>query len=60
MVDRDEEAGGGKAPARPVVRLPYEKPAVSWEERLEVRPGLLAACSKIPNSGEPCESNSSS
>lgn len=42
-------------------RLPYEKPAVSWEERMDVRPGLMAACQKVGGSGDPsCESVSSS
>jgi hypothetical protein len=28
-------------------KRPYEKPAVAWEEPLEVRPALMAACGKI-------------
>ena len=27
-------------------RLPYEKPALSWEDDLGSRPGLIAACNK--------------
>ena len=27
-------------------RLPYEKPALIWEDDLGVRPGLIAACNK--------------
>jgi len=27
-------------------RLPYEKPALVWEDDLGVRPGLIAACNK--------------
>jgi hypothetical protein len=32
----------------PVVpkRLPYEKPALTWEDDLGARPGLIAACNK--------------
>jgi len=28
-------------------KKPYEKPAIAWEEPLEVRPALMAACGKI-------------
>lgn len=38
----DAPAKGGDAPAR----LPYEKPALSWEDDLGSRPGLIAACNK--------------
>lgn len=34
-----EKTGEGKEP--------YEKPAVAWEEPLEVRPALMAACGKV-------------
>jgi hypothetical protein len=27
-------------------RLPYEKPAVSWEQPLEVQPSLMSGCEK--------------
>jgi hypothetical protein len=38
------------APASPEAapaREPYEKPAVAWEEPLEVRPALMVACGKV-------------
>ena len=28
-------------------KAPYEKPAIAWEEPLEVRPALMAACGKM-------------
>lgn len=28
-------------------RKSYEKPAIAWEEPLEVRPALMAGCSKV-------------
>jgi hypothetical protein len=28
-------------------RLPYEKPAVTWEQPLELQPSLMSACMKI-------------
>jgi hypothetical protein len=28
-------------------KKPYEKPGIAWEEPLEVRPALMAVCSKI-------------
>ena len=36
-------------------RLPYEKPAVAWEEGLEVRPNLMAGCGKLPGSDPACD-----
>jgi len=46
------------APATPGVvpagRLPYEKPAVAWEQPLEAQPGLMAACGKTPAEGPDC------
>jgi hypothetical protein len=38
-----------KSPPR---RLPYERPSFSWEDALEIRPGLIAACNKaVPITG---------
>ena len=34
------------AAARPDGRLPYEKPAVAWEQPLEVQPSLMSGCEK--------------
>jgi hypothetical protein len=39
-------------------RLPYEKPALTWEDNLGERPGLIAACNKaVPLSGT-CDTGS--
>lgn len=32
--------------SRPDGRLPYEKPAVAWEQPLEVQPSLMSGCAK--------------
>jgi hypothetical protein len=37
-------------------RLPYEKPAVTWEQPLEVQPSLMGGCEKVGGTGEPCNS----
>ena len=37
-------------------RKPYEKPAIAWEEPLEVRPALMAACGKIIFGQPGCDS----
>jgi hypothetical protein len=53
----------GQTPAtgtRPLAREPYHTPAVAWEEPLDVRPGLMAACLKLAGQGEPCDTTSSS
>jgi len=46
------------APATPGVvpagRLPYEKPAVAWEQPLEAQPSLMAGCQKTPGGGVDC------
>lgn len=47
-----EEPKGGEPDE---TRRPYEKPAVAWEERLDERPGLIAACGKVVNAQAGCE-----
>jgi hypothetical protein len=43
-------------PARPQgEKAPYEKPAIAWEEPLEVRPALMAGCIKMSGQTGPCE-----
>ena len=46
------------APASTHEREPYERPAVTWEENLEARPNLMAACSQKPLGGGDCDYNS--
>ena len=40
------EPSAGPAAARADGRLPYEKPAVTWEQPLEVQPSLMSGCEK--------------
>ena len=35
-------------------RLPYQKPAVAWEETLEVRKTLAVACAKVSGQSAIC------
>lgn len=37
-------------------RLPYEKPAVAWEQPLEVQPSLMSGCQKQAASQGDCGS----
>ena len=51
------EDGNGATPpiaARPDGRLPYEKPAVVWEQPLEAQPSLMSGCQKTPGGGPDC------
>ena len=45
MTVNDPPDPAGQSGARD--RRPYEKPAISWEEQMGVRPGLMAACQKV-------------
>ena len=38
----------------PAPRLPYEKPAVVWEQPLEAQPSLMSGCQKTPAGGPDC------
>jgi hypothetical protein len=54
MQDEKDVGGAGQTP-----RERYEKPAVVWEEALDVHVALAAACAKVdPGGGPPCESGS--
>ena len=44
-----ESAAGGQDG-----RLPYEKPAVTWEQPLEVQPSLMSGCEKQGGAGPVC------
>ena len=37
-------------------RLPYEKPAVAWEQPLEAQPSLMVGCGKVAGSEGDCVS----
>ena len=51
------EDGNGATPPMAVRsdgRLPYEKPAVVWEQPLEAQPSLMSGCQKTPGGGPDC------
>jgi hypothetical protein len=50
--ERDD--AGSEAGRRPQERLPYEKPAVVWEQPLEAQPSLMSGCQKPPAGGPSC------
>ena len=49
-----KDRAADEAPSRPDGRLPYEKPAVSWEQPLETQPSLMSGCGKLPAGGPDC------
>jgi len=49
-----EDRAAERAAARPDGRLPYEKPAVAWEQPLETQPSLMSGCQKLPSGGPDC------
>jgi hypothetical protein len=49
-----KERAAETAAARSDGRLPYEKPAVAWEQPLEAQPSLMAGCQKQPGGGDDC------
>jgi hypothetical protein len=56
MADPTDGAPAPEGPPREGARAPYEKPAVTWEEPLGLRPGLAAACGKVTSSDLGCDS----
>jgi hypothetical protein len=54
-----DESGDRTAPiaaGRVENRLPYEKPAVAWEQPLEVQPSLMSGCAKQSAQDSVCNS----
>ncbi len=49
-----EDRTAESAAARPDGRLPYQKPAVAWEQPLEAQPSLMSGCQKQPGGGPDC------
>jgi hypothetical protein len=49
-----EDRAAEEAATRPMGRLPYEKPAVSWEQPLEAQPSLMSGCQKQPGGASDC------
>jgi len=48
------DADTRSATSSPLARLPYEKPAVVWEQPLEAQPSLMSGCQKTPGGGADC------
>jgi hypothetical protein len=46
-----------KTPGNPEPKRAYEKPAVVWEEALEERPNLIAACAQRPGDSVDCDAS---
>lgn len=55
MADEGGAKGAGEAAA--AGREPYIKPTIAWEEPLEDRPNLIAACAQHPGEGDDCNSS---
>jgi len=53
-VSEGKDRAAKAAAARPDGRLPYEKPAVAWEQPLEAQPSLMSGCQKQPGSAGDC------
>lgn len=53
-MDEGSDRSRGPVPPRPDGRLPYQKPAVSWEQPLEARPSLMSGCQKTPAQAADC------
>jgi hypothetical protein len=50
----------GPSTVGPDPRQPYEKPAVTWDEPLEDRPNLIAACAQRPGMSDECNASPTS
>jgi len=53
-VKRERDDAAPEAGRRPGGRLPYEKPAVAWEQPLEAQPSLMSGCQKLPGQSIDC------
>jgi hypothetical protein len=49
-----DRSAGNTDPRPDEARTPYEKPAIVWEEDMDVRPTLVAACGKVSLSEADC------
>jgi hypothetical protein len=56
MADEGEREKPQPAPAKASPRLPYSPPEI-WEEPLEDRPHLLAACAQREGQDEVCNAS---
>ena len=50
----ERDGSAPEAGRRPEGRLPYERPAVAWEQPLEAQPSLMSGCQKLPSQGPSC------
>jgi hypothetical protein len=53
-MDEGKNRAGGPVTQPPDGRLPYQKPAVAWEQPLEAQPSLMSGCQKTPAQGGDC------
>jgi len=44
----------------PPARRPYSPPTITWDERLEDRPHLMASCAQKPAGGDDCNASPTS
>jgi len=51
----ERDTSAPEAGRRPEGRLPYEKPAVAWEQPLEAQPSLMSGCQKLPGQSTDCD-----
>jgi hypothetical protein len=58
MADEGDPNGSGGSGAP--VRRPYSAPEIAWEEPLEDRPHLIAACTQRPGQDDPCDADPTS
>jgi hypothetical protein len=56
----DEADPGGSNSGTAPGRRAYSTPDIAWEEPLEDRPHLMAACTQRPGQDEACESDPTS
>jgi hypothetical protein len=59
MADEGGDPKDSGAPGAPV-RRPYASPDIAWEEPLEDRPHLIAACAQRPGEDDPCNASPTS
>jgi hypothetical protein len=56
----DEADPGGSASGMATGRRPYCTPDIAWEEPLEDRPHLVAACAQRPGQDDVCDGSPTS
>jgi hypothetical protein len=58
MADAGDPNGSGSN--APPARRPYSPPDIAWEEPLEDRPHLIAACAQKPGEDDVCNASPAS